>query len=115
MPFVQDGEKDYRFTVRWGAETNTDDADGEIVARSDARPARDAIEALLPGFVSDLMDRCGIVRALPTAFADFSAEALAREMRAPENQPMRRATIRDVSDADIDTIAATMMALPRTL
>ena len=40
---------------------------------------------------------------------------LAREMRAPENQPMRRSTVRDVSDADIDRIAATMMALPRTL
>ena len=36
VPFVQDGEKTYRFTVRWGAETDTDDADGKIAAQSDA-------------------------------------------------------------------------------
>ena len=70
---------------------------------------------MLPGIVADLMDRCGIVRALPAAFAAFTAEDLAREMRAPENQPMRRSTIRTVSDADIDAFAASMMALPRTL
>jgi hypothetical protein len=34
-------------------------------------------------------------------------------MRAPENQPMRRSTARDVTDADIGRIAADMMALPR--
>jgi alcohol dehydrogenase len=61
------------------------------------------------------MDRCGIVRALPATFAAFTADDLAREMRAPENQPMRRATIRPVSDADIDAFATIMMALPRVL
>ena len=50
VPYVQDGEKCYRFTVVWGAETDTDDADGEVVARSDTRPARDALAALLPRF-----------------------------------------------------------------
>src|SRR5579871_5550269 len=39
VPFVQDGEKAYRFTVRWGAETNTDDSDGETVAVSEERPS----------------------------------------------------------------------------
>ncbi len=29
VPFVQDGEKAYRFTIAWGAETDSDDADGE--------------------------------------------------------------------------------------
>ncbi|MGH6847744.1 MAG: tRNA pseudouridine(55) synthase TruB [Methylocella sp.] len=50
VPFVQDGEKAYRFTVRWGAETDTDDADGGVAALSDARPAAAAILALLPQF-----------------------------------------------------------------
>ncbi len=99
----------FEATLGWLAEADT----AELAAAARACGLADA--ALLPGFVSDLMDRCGIVRALPKAFADFSAEDLAREMRAPENQPMRRATIREVSDADIDTIAATMMALSRTL
>ncbi len=33
VPFVMDGRKSYVFTVAWGAETNTDDAEGEVVAR----------------------------------------------------------------------------------
>ncbi|MEZ2222974.1 iron-containing alcohol dehydrogenase [Rhizobium sp. RCC_161_2] len=69
--------------------------------------------AALPAFVSDWMDRCGIVRALPAAFKPFNATDLAQEMRAPENQPMRRSTIRDVTDADIDRFAAAVMALPK--
>ena len=50
VPFVMDGRKVYRFTVRWGEERDTDDADGRVVAVSDARPDRAAIEALLPGY-----------------------------------------------------------------
>jgi tRNA pseudouridine55 synthase len=54
---VQDGRKVYRFTVAWGAETDTDDAEGKVVASSDARPARDAIVALLPEFTGEIMQR----------------------------------------------------------
>ena len=39
VPVVQDGAKSYRFRVRWGEESATDDAEGEIVARSDRRPS----------------------------------------------------------------------------
>ncbi len=55
VPFVQDGEKAYRFTVRWGAETNTDDSDGEITRTSEARPERAEIERLLPQFIGDIL------------------------------------------------------------
>src|SRR6185437_4163683 len=37
VPFVMDGRKVYRFTVRWGDERDTDDADGRTVETSDAR------------------------------------------------------------------------------
>src|ERR1700759_145844 len=43
VPFVQDGEKEYRFTARWGIQTNTDDTEGEGVAQSDSRPTVDAL------------------------------------------------------------------------
>lgn len=69
----------------------------------------------LPAFVSDLMDRCDILRALPSAFDAYSADDLAAEMRATENRPMRRATIRDVTDDDVDRFAAMIMSLPRSL
>ena len=50
VPFVQDGEKAYRFTVRWGVETDTDDSDGKVDARerraAGARRDRSAAAAL---------------------------------------------------------------------
>ncbi len=54
VPFVMDSSKLYRFTVRWGEERDTDDAEGRIVARSDQRPSRDAITALLPSFTGTI-------------------------------------------------------------
>ena len=38
VPFVMDGRKRYRFTVRWGEERDTDDAEGRVIATS-ARPS----------------------------------------------------------------------------
>lgn len=55
VPYAVDGQKAYRFTVRWGVETDTDDAEGRVVARSDLRPARAAIEALLPSFLGEIL------------------------------------------------------------
>ncbi len=42
VPFVMDGRKRYRFTVRWGEERDTDDAEGRVVAdlRRTGRPRR---------------------------------------------------------------------------
>ena len=50
VPFVMDGRKSYRFTVRWGEERDTDDAEGRVISRSDQRPSADALRALLPSF-----------------------------------------------------------------
>ncbi|MCO6051418.1 tRNA pseudouridine(55) synthase TruB [Mesorhizobium sp. RP14(2022)] len=55
VPYVMDGAKTYRFTVGWGEERNTDDLEGEATVRSDLRPTRDAIEALLPQFTGVIM------------------------------------------------------------
>jgi tRNA pseudouridine55 synthase len=55
VPYAVDGTKHYRFTVRWGAGTDTDDAEGRITAESELRPSREAIEALLPRFTGELM------------------------------------------------------------
>jgi len=55
VSFAVDGEKAYRFTVRWGAETETDDTEGAVTATSDKRPSRAEIEALLPRFLGEVM------------------------------------------------------------
>jgi tRNA pseudouridine55 synthase len=54
VAFAMDGVKRYRFTVRWGTETDTDDAEGSIVARSDVRPTCAAIEAILPRYIGEI-------------------------------------------------------------
>ncbi len=51
VPIVQDGVKVYRFAVKWGEETDTDDAEGRVVATSEQRPDAQAILALLPQFI----------------------------------------------------------------
>jgi tRNA pseudouridine55 synthase len=55
VSFAMDGRKAYRFTVRWGQETSTDDAEGEVVNSSTARPSRSDIEAVLPRFTGTIL------------------------------------------------------------
>ena len=50
VPYVTDALKAYVFTVRFGQATNTDDAEGEVIATSEARPTDADIEAALPAF-----------------------------------------------------------------
>lgn len=64
VPQVQDGTKVYRFSVLWGSATTTDDREGDVVATSDVRPERAALEALLPNFVGTIMQRPPIYSAL---------------------------------------------------
>lgn len=55
VPYVMDGDKLYRFTVRWGAETSTDDAEGEVVRASDHRPTAEDIDAVLGEFEGEIL------------------------------------------------------------
>jgi tRNA pseudouridine55 synthase len=54
VPFVMDGRKTYAFTVRWGEERDTDDAEGRVVATSAKRPTAHAIEAQLAHFTGKI-------------------------------------------------------------
>ncbi|MBV1695156.1 MAG: tRNA pseudouridine(55) synthase TruB [Hyphomicrobiales bacterium] len=55
VPFTVDSDKVYRFTIRWGAETTTDDTEGAVTRDSAARPTAEDIEALLPRFTGEIM------------------------------------------------------------
>src|SRR5262245_18395170 len=79
-----DSRKVYRFTVRWGEERDTDDADGQVVATSAQRPTREAIEALLPHYT-------GLISQVPPRFSAVKVEGeraydLARDGEAVELQ-----------------------------
>ncbi len=62
VPFIMDGRKVYRFTVRWGEERDTDDSDGRTVQTSADRPDAEAIRALLPRFT-------GTIEQVPPAYS----------------------------------------------
>ena len=55
VQWAMDGRKTYRFTAAWGAETNTDDLEGQITQRSDKRPTKAEIEAVLPRFIGTIL------------------------------------------------------------
>src|ERR1700683_1052204 len=85
VPFVQDGEKTYRFTIAWGAETDSDDADGTIVARCERRPEVDEIHAALPEFTGTIMQRPPAFSAIKVA--GERAYDLARDGEMPMLAP----------------------------
>ena len=102
VPFITDAMKGYEFTVRWGEATNTDDAEGEVIARSDARPSADEINARLADFTGD-------IEQVPPAFSAVKidgerAYAKAREGEAVElaSRPLYvdRLELIDQPDAD---------------
>lgn len=55
IPYITDALKAYRFVVKWGEATNTDDTEGEVIARSDVRPSSAAINQAIAGFTGDIL------------------------------------------------------------
>ncbi|MFP6749858.1 MAG: tRNA pseudouridine(55) synthase TruB [Alphaproteobacteria bacterium] len=51
---AMDGAKAYRFTIRWGEERDTDDAEGRVIGQSGDRPAADQIAASLARFTGEI-------------------------------------------------------------
>lgn len=75
--WMMDAEKDYVFTIKWGASTDSQDAEGEIIATSAMRPLRPDIEALLADFT-------GAIKQVPPKFSAIKVDGqraydLARE------------------------------------
>ncbi|MCC6008200.1 MAG: tRNA pseudouridine(55) synthase TruB [Rhodobacteraceae bacterium] len=55
IPYVTDALKCYRFTMRLGEATTTDDTEGPVIATSPVRPDDDAIRAALAAFRGDIL------------------------------------------------------------
>jgi tRNA pseudouridine55 synthase len=108
VPFVMDGRKVYRFTVRWGEERDTDDAEGRITAASAERPSAEAIRALLPRFT-------GRIEQVPPRFSAVKIEGeraydLARDGEVVELAPrpvdIHRLELVENPDPDHSVLAA---------
>src|SRR5690242_11286610 len=57
VPYAMDASKTYRFTLRFGEARATDDAEGEVTARSEVRPSEQAIRAALGAFRGTISQR----------------------------------------------------------
>jgi tRNA pseudouridine55 synthase len=85
VPFVMDGQKSYVFTVAWGVETETDDAEGRPVQATNTVPEREAVEELLPRFT-------GLIEQVPPRFSAVKIQGeraydLARDGEAVDLKP----------------------------
>ena len=67
VPFVMDGRKQYRFTLRFGEARSTEDLEGEVTATSPVRPDDAAIRAALPAFV-------GTIEQKPPAYSALKVD-----------------------------------------
>ncbi|MGB3722263.1 MAG: tRNA pseudouridine(55) synthase TruB, partial [Pacificimonas sp.] len=88
------GDKSYDFTIGFGAETATDDLEGEVVAESDTRPTIDAIALILPRFT-------GLIRQRPPAYSALKVdgERAYKRARAGEvlEMPERAITVQNLA------------------
>ena len=81
VPYVMDGTKLYRFTLRWGESRDSDDADGAVTGTTEVRPTDAQIEAALPALRGDIMQVPPVFSAIKVA--GERAYDMAREGRAP--------------------------------
>src|ERR1700709_2097089 len=85
VPYVMDGTKLYRFTLRLGDARDTDDADGTVIASSDVRPSDAELAAALPALTGDIMQVPPAYSAIKVA--GERAYDMARDGRAPDLPP----------------------------
>jgi tRNA pseudouridine55 synthase len=62
-----DSDKVYEFTVAFGAETDTLDLEGKVIAASDVRPTMAQVEAVLPQFT-------GPIQQVPPAYSALKVD-----------------------------------------
>ena len=70
-----DATKGYMFTIKFGEETDTLDAEGKVVATNDTRPSLGAIKAVLSHFT-------GEIEQIPPAYAALKIDGKAAYARA---------------------------------
>jgi tRNA pseudouridine55 synthase len=106
VPFLMEARKVYRFTIEWGVSTATLDREGAVVATSNIRPTREAVEAALPEFVGEITQVPPIYSAIKIdgeRAYDLAREGVEVEMQ-PRQVTVYSAQVADVPDSDHITI-----------
>src|SRR3954463_15174543 len=102
-----DATKTYDFTIKFREETNTLDAEGEVIATTDVRPTLGHIEAVLPRFT-------GEIEQVPPAYSALKIEGKAAYARARAGEEVelkpRRATIHELALVFVEEHETTLSA-----
>ena len=102
-----DASKVYAFTVAFGAETDTLDLEGKVIATSDARPGRAELEAVLPRFT-------GPIEQVPPAYSALMVDGQRAYDLARAGQDValksRQVTIHGLTVEAADAHGATLVA-----
>ena len=104
-----DASKSYDFTILFGQETDTLDAEGRVVATSELRPSMDQVHAILPRFT-------GSIEQVPPAYSALKINGKAAYARARAGEEVeikpRNVTVHDLriasQSADEVTLSATV-------
>jgi tRNA pseudouridine55 synthase len=108
VPFVVDSRKTYLFTVRWGDERDTDDAEGRTVNTSESRPDAAAIRAQLPRFtgtIEQVPPRYSAVKIDGERAYDLARDGEMVEL-APRPVTIHRLDLVEIPDPDHAVLAA---------
>ena len=102
-----DATKDYSFTIRFGEETDTLDAEGQVVERSHVRPTLQELASVLPRFT-------GEIEQVPPAFSAIKVDGKAAYARARAGEDVelrsRRVTVHELRLVEADKREATLAA-----
>ena len=94
-----DATKQYAFTTRFGEQTDTLDAEGQVIATSDVRPTAEQVASVLPSFT-------GPIEQIPPAYSALKIEGKAAYARARAGEEVELKA-RQVTIHDLRLISAT--------
>lgn len=97
--YAMDGYKTYEFRARWGERTDTDDAEGEVIARSDARPSVTEIEAALPHF-------SGVISQVPPRYSAIKIDGERAYKRARRDEDV------EIAPRDVEILELRLIGTP---
>ena len=102
-----DATKAYDFTIRFGAETDTLDGEGQVVATSDVRPPPEQVHAVLSRFT-------GVIEQVPPAYSALKIDGKAAYARARAGEEIdlkpRHVTIFALRVVEADANSVTLSA-----
>ena len=102
VPVLTDALKAYDFTIRWGAQTDTDDAAGTVLATSALRPTAAQIKAALPAFrgrIAQVPPQVSAVKVEGARAYDLARDGVAMDL-APRDLWVDELTLTGTPDAD---------------